>query len=464
MSGDQPSFIPPTGKSPIPEASGRLFHNRAFVKLWIAQCLSSTGDWVGFFAIIAIAADLSGGSAAAISLVVAARMIPGFFLATIGGVIVDRFDRRKVMVVCDFGRAGLLVLLPFVHSVAGLVLMSFALEILTLLWGPAKDASLPHLVPEDQLASANSLGLAAAYGTFPLGGAIYSALAVAATWLGDLDALASLNFNRNLLALWADGLTFVASALIVWRLPIPKPEREEEHSVDWTQAFREIAEGLRYIRSDRLVRAVMIGMAGAIIGAGAMVPLGTVFATEVLGSAAQFGLLMAAIGVGAAAGVGTLLAIQKRLPRDAVFPAAVIGAGVFLAAAASVDAVAVAMLLVAGTGACAGMAYITGFTLIQENVADEIRGRTFATLYTIIRLCLLISLVIAPLFADSFDWLAERVLGPDRHVEALGVSYALFGVRAALWGGAAVTIGSGVLARISVRRARRAEAETGMEA
>lgn len=460
MSRDQPSFIPSPGEGPLPAASGRLFANRAFVRLWTAQCLSSTGDWVGFFAIIAIASDLSGGSAAAISLVVAARMIPGFFLATLGGVIVDRFDRRKVMVVCDIGRAGLLGILPFVHSVGGLVAMSFALEILTLLWGPAKDASLPHLVPEDQLASANSLGLIAAYGTFPLGGAIFAALAVGADWLGGFSALSSLEFNRNLLALWADGLTFVASALIVWRLPIPKPKRATDHHVDWTEAFREIAEGLRFIRSDRLVRAVMMGMAGAIIGAGAMVPLGTVFATEILGSSAYFGVLMAAIGLGGAAGVGALLVFQKRVPRDTVFTIAVIGVGIFLAATASVDAVVLAALLVAATGACAGIAYVTGFTLIQENVADEIRGRTFATLYTIIRLCLLISLTVAPLFADLFDYLSGLIWGSDRQAEIFGVSYALPGVRVALWGGALITIGSGVLARISVRRARRAEMES----
>jgi dTMP kinase len=413
---------------------------------------------VGFFAIIAIANRESGGSAAAISLVVGARMVPGFFLATVGGVIVDRFDRRKVMVVCDFGRAGLLALLPFVDTLYGLVLMSFALEILTLLWGPAKDASLPHLVPEEQLDSANSLGLAAAYGTFPLGGAIFSALAVLAEWLGGFDALSSLEVNRELIALWVDGLTFIASAAIVWRLPIPKPERHEGQRVDWTQTFREIGQGLRFIRSDRLVRAVMIGMAGGIIGAGAMVPLGTVFADEVLGSTAQFGVLMLALGVGAALGVSGLLAVQNRLPRDTVFASTVMGVGTFLIVASSSDNVGLAMLFIAATGACAGSAYVTGFTLIQANVADELRGRTFATLYTIVRLCLLISLTISPLFVDLFDWLSELVLGPDRTATVADVSYAVPGVRVALWGGGLVTIGAGVLARVLVRRARRAAA------
>ena len=79
-----------------------------FFPLWLAQFFSSLGDWVGFFAILAHHRARSRDSAAAFSLVMGARMLPGFFLATLGGVIVDRFDRRKVMVCCDLGRAALI--------------------------------------------------------------------------------------------------------------------------------------------------------------------------------------------------------------------------------------------------------------------------------------------------------------------------------------------------------------------
>ncbi|MGZ8735061.1 MAG: MFS transporter [Acidimicrobiia bacterium] len=457
MTRDQAPFISPSpGARPLPASPWRVFGTRAFFKLWVAQCLSSLGDWVGFFAILAIATRISGGSATAVSLVVGVRMVPGFFLAPVGGVIVDRFDRRKVMVVCDVGRAVLLVLLPFIDGLLGLVIISFSLELFTLLWGPAKDASLPNLVPDEQLAAANSLGLVAAYGTFPIAAAVSSALAVLAHWLGGFDALSALEVNREALALWVDGLSFLASAVLIWGLPLPKPERKSGRRVDWTQTFREIVEGLRFIRSDRLVRAVMIGMAGGIIGAGAMVPLGAVFAEDVLGGTSQFFVLMTGLGTGLAIGVATLLAVQKKVPRDTVFTTAVMGVGVFLLVAACFDNILLAVLSIAAVGGFAGTAYITGFTLLQENVADELRGRTFATLYTIVRLCLLVSLTISPLFADLFDWLTEVVLGPDRTATIAGVSYAVPGVRVALWGGGLVTLASGVLARFLVRRARRA--------
>ena len=171
-------FIPPSPEETgLPPAFWRVFGTRSFFKLWVAQVVSSLGDWIGIIAILAIAARVSGGSGAAVSLVMVARVVPGFFLATLGGVIVDRFDRRRVMVSCDIGRAALLALLPFVDSLLGLVLVSFALEILSLLWGPAKDASVPNLVDTKQLTSANSLGLFAAFGTFPLASLAFALLA-----------------------------------------------------------------------------------------------------------------------------------------------------------------------------------------------------------------------------------------------------------------------------------------------
>ena len=457
MTPEQAPFIPPTPEEqPIPPAPWRVFGTRSYFKLWLAQCFSSLGDWIGLFAIISIATRVSNGAAAAVSLVMVARMVPGFFLATVGGVIVDRFDRRKVMVTCDIGRAVLLLILPLFDTLLGLVVVSFLIEILTLLWGPAKDASVPNLVDADQLASANSLSLVAAYGTFPLAGIISALLVVAAKFLGGFDAFSKLEVDREVLALWVDGVTFLTSAAIVWGLPIPHSTRHEDKPVDWTQTFREIAEGLRFIRSHQLVRGVMLGLGVGLIGGGAMIPLGPVFARDVLRSSTQFGVLMTALGMGAAIGVFSLLAVQRRLPRETVFSAAVVGTGVFIMLAVSFSTVGLAVLMVVGVGAGAGTAYVTGFTVLQEHVSDALRGRIFATLYTIVRLCLLISLTLSPLFSDLFEWLSGIVFGESRSIEVAGVSYGLPGVRLALWAGGLLTIMAGSIARREVRRSRRA--------
>src|SRR6185295_7046885 len=224
MADEQPQreapFIPSdSSEPPMPDAPWRVFGSKTFFRLWTAQLISSLGDWIGLIAILAIAARVSNNSGAAVSLVMTTRVLPGFLLGTVGGVIIDRFDRRKVMVLCDIGRASLLVLLPVVDNLAGLLLISLGLEILTLLWGPAQAASVPNLVPEEQLSSANSLSLAASYGTFPIASIIFSLLAGLATILGDVGVISAFKVDQEALALIFDAMTFLVSAAIVWRLP-----------------------------------------------------------------------------------------------------------------------------------------------------------------------------------------------------------------------------------------------------
>ena len=162
-----------------------MFGSHQFFRLWLTQVVSATGDWLGFLAIAALATRIGAGSPeAAVGVVMAARIVPGFFLGPASGVIADRFDRKKVMVVCDVGRAAVLATPAVRRHVWGLVIASLVLEIFTLLWTPAKEASVPNLVPADHLTTANSLSLVAAYGTLPLAAGLFSLLSKVAEWLG----------------------------------------------------------------------------------------------------------------------------------------------------------------------------------------------------------------------------------------------------------------------------------------
>jgi dTMP kinase len=457
VSKDQAPFIPRSpDEAPVPPLFWRVFGTKSFFRLWIAQVISSTGDWIGLIAILAIAARVSHNSGAAVSLVMLARVVPGFFLGTVGGVLIDRFDRRKVMVFADVGRAGLLLLLPFVNGILALVLVSFGLEIFTLLWGPAKDASVPNLVSSDHLSSANTLSLVASFGTFPFAAAIFSLLAAIAAWLGSLGALHAFEVDQEVLALIVDACTFLTSAIIVWRLPIPKG-RSKTDSMSASETVTEIKEGLSYIAHEPRVRGVIVGLGLGLIGAGAIIPLGPLFANEGLGgNSAAYGVLLTAFGTGAAIGVVALLFFQKKLPRESVFDFAVMGAGLCLILTATFTALVPAMIAVALMGACAGTSYVTGFTVLQETVQDDLRGRIFATLYTVIRMCLLVALVVSPLWSDFWNWLVDDVLHVG--VVTIGqVNYSFPGVRIALWGGGLITLGAGVYARWSMMHAEKAE-------
>jgi dTMP kinase len=419
--------------------------------------LSSLGDWIGLLAILALANTLSGSNAAALSLVMVARMLPGFLLAPVCGALVDRLDRKKVMVVSDLMRAGILVLLPFVNSIFGLVVASFGLELLALFRGPATAATVPRLVKKENLASANSLSLVAAFGTFPLGALVFASLAGLAHWLNGFHALDFLKLDRESVALYFDALAFTASALITLTLPIPRNHLRSEQRIKVTDTIRDIKEGIQFIAGSLLVRGVIIGLAGGLLGGGMMIPLGPVFSTKVLGEGTSgFGLMMFALGFGAAAGVITLVLLQKRAPLETVFwiAATATGAGIILAATFS--ALVAAMFTIIFVGAAAGTGYVAGFTLLQRYSHDEVRGRTFAALYTLIRVCLLLSLTVTPLLATAFDKLSD-LLFKDRAVEIGSQTIGLPGVRLALWLGGAIALTAGLFARKEILRAHEQE-------
>ena len=94
------------------------------------------------------------------------------------------------------------------------------------------------------------------------------------------------------------------------------------------------------------------------------------------------------------------------------------------------------MFAAAAIGATAGTGYVTGFTVLQENVADEMRGRIFATLYTVVRLCLLLALTLSPFFANLLGNIAQHLT--DGSVDVAGLHVELPGVRLALWAGGLV--------------------------
>ncbi len=436
----------------------RVFRTPGFGRLFGAQVVSSLGDWTGLLAILLIASKVST-SGTGIGLVMVARMAPGLVLAPVGGVLLDRWNRKTVMVACDIGRAGLLVVLPFWDNLLGLVVISFLIEVLTLLWGPAKDASVPNVVKDpEQLASANSLGLGAAYGTFPLGAAFYAALAGVSKWLGDVHYLGRFH-QPELLPIWIDALTFLVSALLISGLRLDEADRGPIQRVSASQTWHDIVGGLRFMRSNPLVRGVMVGLAGGIIGGGMIVPIGPLFARDVLGGGGStFGLLLTSLGVGAAIGVVALQAVQRRVPREAVFTTAVVATGGAIIGAGAVSSLTPAIFLVALVGAAAGTAYVTGFTVMQERVADDMRGRIFSTLYTVVRFCLLLSLTVGPFVSSGLGSLSKALTNGS--VNLGNVHLSLPGARLALWFGGTITILSGVAARRRMRMAQRMDVST----
>jgi dTMP kinase len=437
-----------------PTLKARMFGSPAFMRLWFAGLGSSFGDWMGFLALAALASDLGGADrGAGIGIVMVTRMVPGLFLSQVGGILADRFDRKMLMVSCDLGRFAILCTLPFFgNSLWQIALFSLALEMGQLLWAPAKEASVPNLVPSEKLAQANSLSVLASYATFPLAAGAFSAMLKLVEWLGTFDALSSVTLNRVSVALFVDALSFLMSGLIIATLPLPQPARtaSERHRINVSMIFEELREGWKFAFVNPTVRAVMAGLSTGLLGGGMLVPLGPVFVKDVLrAGAAGFGSVLLALGLGVAAGVGLVTVIQGRLSKEKAFTTAVLVAGVCLITAASMSSFRAALTFVFAIGAAAGFVYVLGFTLLHQSVEDELRGRVFSTLNTLVRLVVVVSSIAGPFLSSVLDGLSRRLLG-DRRL-SLGIEIFVPGVRLTLWLAGVIIVAAGLLAFTSLK-------------
>ena len=257
------------------------------------------------------------------------------------------------------------------------------------------------------------------------------------------------------LGFYVDSLTFLISALLIARLALPASARRVPRagsaSGGWRGAWTDLKEGWSFIATNPVVRAVNVGLATGLIGGGMLVPLGKIFIDRVLGAgSAGFGLFLTVLGVGVAVGVLGVSLAQRRLPKAKMFAGVVAGSGVCLFAATSTSSLTPAAFLIFGLGMCAGSAYVLGFTLLHENVHDELRGRTFSSLNTLVRLCLVAAFAVGPFLTQVLDDLSGSLF-TDRRVEIAGVVIFVPGVRLTMWLAACIMVAAGVLAARSLR-------------
>jgi len=462
--GNQPEEL--TNDSAVENAQAgfqtRIFGTPEFFRLWLAQVVSATGDWLGLLAISILAIRVGSGSeGAALSLVLVARIAPGFFFGPIAGVLVDRWDRKKVMVRCDLGRAAVMIALPFVDTILGLVIASLILEALTMLWSPAKEASVPNLVPERYLTTANSLSMIAAYGTFPIGAGLMALFGRLSTALFSAEWADGFRLHEEGLAFYANALTFLIAAGLIFSLDLPhrlKRSKTEEIALKerLAEPINDLREGWNFIFVNPVARTVNMGLATALIGGGMLVPLGAIYATEVLNAGdGGFGFLITALGLGMAVGVGLVSWVQRHLSKTKIFTWSLVAAGIFLIVSASTSQIHFSGIMTFCIGICAGSVYVLGFTLLHENVADELRGRIFSTFYLLTRMCVLLALVVGPLLEETFDRLSKRFW--ERDINIFGYELFVPGVRLTLWLAALIMLIAGLIAIISLRSGQRTE-------
>ena len=440
-------------RSPGSPAGANVLSIRPFRRLWIATSLSSLGDWLSLVALSTLAVELAGHGAAAqgaaVSGVWLTSLLPALLLGPLAGAVADRLDRRLNMIVGDVLRAGLYLTLVLnltfgvVNRLTWMYIVQFLASCASLFWTPAKDASVPNLVPPDKLEQANQYGLLGTFGPAPVAGLFFGLLAVISRGLSSISPYFSTNQVK--LALYFNAATFVVSAVTIYLLrEIPKRQHSEHISVP--SVAMTIWEGWRYLGQNQVVRGLIIGIVGAFTAGGVVVGLGPSYIRTTLnGGSAGWGLVFAAVFGGLAVGMFVGPRILSGLSRRRLFGLSIVGAGVPLLLIGLIPSLVPVVLLVIVLGAFAGIAYVVGYTIVGREVDDDTRGRTFAFLQSGIRVILFAVIAIAPGLAAGFTALVHAITGSST-LQFGKIEYDAVGYNLVLLLSAAIAIWLGLVA------------------
>ena len=371
------------------DAFRRIFANPAMRRLQLAWACSNIGAWMGGLALAVYAFDQDG--AVAVGVLALVRTVCAGLAAPFLGTLGDRHPRVRVMVASDLVRVVGVTTMAAIVLAGGPALIIYALAIAGSVAGtafrPAQAALVPSLArtPEELTASNVASSTTEGLGIFvgpALGGFLLAATSTEVVFL-------------------ATGALFLASALLVARIdePLTEAEVEEEEG----SFLRETLDGFRVLVRDARV-AVLVGLfAAQTFVDGALGVLTVVLALDALDiGPSGLGVLNSAIGVGALLGAAVAAALigRARLATDFGFGMLLWGLPLVLIALWLEPPFAVAALVLVGIGNT--IVDVTGDTLLQRGVPEELLARVFAIMESLMLLTIGLGSITAPLLAEAF--------------------------------------------------------------
>lgn len=327
--------------------------------------MSQLGDWFNTVAVYALLYELTH-SATAVAVMMVVQFLPIAVVGPMAGVVVDRYDRRRIMIGADLVRGVAILGLLAADSVSTVWIAYASVGIAVAATGffePARSSTIPMVVAPADIVAANTLSTAS-----------WSAmLAIGASLGGIVTALV----GRDA-AFVINSLSFFASAILIARVKVPRRQAPARSG-----GFRELGEGLAYMRSHPTVGSVALVKGGWSIAGGSLLLL-TVFGERIFpiggSAAAGIGVLYAARGVGAAGGAVLVNQIVGRDPlrlRRAVGPA-YFAAGTAYATLAIAPNIWSAAATVVTAHVFGSLLWVASSVMLQLSVPDRYRGRVFA--------------------------------------------------------------------------------------
>ena len=377
-----------------------LRQNRNYRYTWMGQVVSDIGDWFNNIAVFALVMEKSG-SGLVVSGVMLARAIPAVVAGPVAGVLLDRFDRKKIMIVSDATRA--VVALGFVFTIGQprpwlLYVLSAALMFASPFFTSGRAAILPTIASDEELHTANSLTQTTGWATLTAGTLLagYSAAKLGYQW-----------------AFIINSLSFAFSALCIWRIFTPGGFRPSRSDADGeVQPWREYIEGLSYLRSVPLMMGIAMISVGWALGGGAAQILFALFGEQVFHRGpAGIGGLWGFAGIGLLIG-GSLAHFTGQRLSFARFKHAVTVSYIVHGAAYMVfsQASSYSMALVAMMFSRVGMAVTSVLNNYQllRHTPDQFRGRVFATMESLRWSMMIVSMAAAGIASQYYS---PRVIG-----------------------------------------------------
>jgi MFS family permease len=367
--------------------------NRSFFLLWSGGLISMIGNWMLMAALPFYVYQITG-SALATSGLLMAYLAPGVLFGSVAGVFVDRWDRKRVLVIGNLIQATIIPLLLLVEAngwVWLIYVVAFAESTVSQFLGPAENALLPTLVDEQHLVSANSLN------------ALNDNLArIVGAALGGV-LLGMVGFGNVVLF---DTLSYVIAALLIAFVVAPKATsamaEAAESASRWLRVWQEWIGGLRLVAEDTILRNLFIVLGVAMFGDAILSALLAVFAQDVAGfSASEFGWMLTARGVGGIVGAVVIGQVGPKLSHGMRIVGGLVLSGLAILTMVVLPTlpVIVGLMILGGPAIMAWI--ISAQTVLQEATEDRFRGRIFGAYGTTSTVLMFVGAGLAGFLADG---------------------------------------------------------------
>jgi MFS family permease len=336
-----------------------LLRNVRFLRLWIGQGTSFVGDAVSMVALVVLVVQITG-SASAVGGALVARLLPTI-ASPLAGVLADRLDRRIVLVASDLARAVLVLGLVFARDLATIYVLVFLMGLARTVFNPTVRAAFPSVVGGGDLTRANAL-ISGTFSTSIMVGPALGGLLVASI---GVDA-----------AFLADAATYLVSAILLSRVPLPRLRRESEEEEGFV---RELRSGFGYLIGARIPLAIVVGAFLTILTINATVPAEVFLAKETFGAGdAGYGLLVSLWGGGMVLGSAMMAVLGDRINLVLFYILSIFVGAFALVGTGLAPAFVLALGALTVEGAATGIDNVATDTILQKRVPEAFLGRVFS--------------------------------------------------------------------------------------